>query len=213
MNTGRNALAIVGSEPLVTAGNVQHRRIELLVEGFRKGFTEPFQARCRRRILEGNHDHGPADHDAADHSSVGGGVVLGAKRRAEKQRNQKGENRGAFHDKLIISAGVWGRAPSRACPFAEAPSEAEGEVEGSKPSAARPHTIPLASSTNLRIHCFFTLEWPRRSPVREPCVFSCLPFGTSFSFFFSGRCWRDPCRIGRWRMRISDGISEPASRF
>src|SRR5271157_5421946 len=153
MNTGRNALAIVGSEPLVTAGNVQHRRIELLVEGFRKGFTEPFQARCRRRILEGNHDHGPADH-----SSVGGGVVLGAKRRAEKQRNQKGENRGAFHDKLIISAGVWGRAPSRACPFAEAPSEAEGEVEGSKPSAARPHTIPLASSTNLRIHCFFTLS-------------------------------------------------------
>ena len=32
------------------------------------------------------------------------GNVLGAKRRAEEQRNHKDENRGAFHDNLIISA-------------------------------------------------------------------------------------------------------------
>src|SRR5271157_2368445 len=142
MNTGRNALAIVGSEPLVTAGNVQHRRIELLVEGFGKGFTEPFQARCRRRILEGNHDHGPADHDAADHSSVGGGVVLGAKCRAEKQRNQKGENRGAFHDKLIISAQGCGdghpREPAR---LPKPRAKPRGKSKG--PSRAQPGLTPF----------------------------------------------------------------------
>ena len=84
----------------------------MLVEGFGKRFAEPFQAWGRRSILEGNHDHSLADlslawHSLADDSWTGGGSVLGAKRRAEKQRNQKDENGGAFHDKLIISAGSW----------------------------------------------------------------------------------------------------------
>jgi hypothetical protein len=40
---------------------------------------------------------------------------------------------------------VWGWVSSRACPFAEAPSEAEGEVEGSKPSTAR--QLPVVTAT------------------------------------------------------------------
>jgi hypothetical protein len=108
MNSGRNALAIVGAESLVTAGYVQNGRIELLAEGFGEGFAEPFQARGWRSILKGNHDHGAAGVSSAIWGSVRGGRVLGAKRCAEKQRDQRdeneGEDRGAFHDKLIISA-------------------------------------------------------------------------------------------------------------
>ena len=106
MNAGRNALAIVGSESFVTAGYVQDRRIELLVEGLGEGFAEPFQAWCWRSILKGNHDHGAADCRAGFQSSIGGDSVLGAKRRTEKQRDQRDESEdsGAFHDKLIISA-------------------------------------------------------------------------------------------------------------
>ena len=44
MNSGRNALAIIGAEALVAAGYVQNWRIELLVEGFGEGFAEPFEA-------------------------------------------------------------------------------------------------------------------------------------------------------------------------
>jgi hypothetical protein len=79
MNAGRNALAIIGAEALVTAGYVQNRRVELLVEDFGEGFAEPFQARGWRSILKGNHDHGAADDSEAVRSSVGGGSVLGAK--------------------------------------------------------------------------------------------------------------------------------------
>src|SRR5208337_3637908 len=43
VHAGWNALSIVGSEALVTAGYVQNGRIELLVEGFRERFAEPFQ--------------------------------------------------------------------------------------------------------------------------------------------------------------------------
>ena len=134
MNAGRNALAIVGAEPLVAAGDVENGRIELLVEGFGKRFAEPFQTRSRRSILEGNHDQGVADDDAAGYGSSGGGAVLGAQRRAEKQRNHKDENSGAFHDKLIISA-----------------------AETAHHAQAGFCTIPLATSPVLRIHCFFTL--------------------------------------------------------
>src|SRR6266404_7244258 len=76
------------------------------MEGFEKGFSEPFQARGWRSILEGNHDHSPADYGVAVQSLAGGGSVLGAKRRAKKQRDQRDESEdsGAFHDKLIISA-------------------------------------------------------------------------------------------------------------
>jgi hypothetical protein len=76
----------------------------LLVEGFGKGFTKPFQAWRRRSILEGNHDHGVADNGLANDTAAESGKVLSAKRRAEKQRNHKDENSGVFHDKLIISA-------------------------------------------------------------------------------------------------------------
>ena len=65
MNASRNALAIVGSQAFVTAGYVQNRRIELLMEGFWKRLAKPFQARRGRSIFEGNYDHGVAD-DAAD---------------------------------------------------------------------------------------------------------------------------------------------------
>jgi len=99
VNAGRNALAIAGAESLVPAGYVENRRIELRVEGFGKRFAEPFQARGRRIILEGNHDHGLAE-DALAQS----GRALGAKRGAEKQRNQTNENSGVFHDRLIIAA-------------------------------------------------------------------------------------------------------------
>jgi hypothetical protein len=76
----------------------------LLAEGFGKGFTEPFQARRRRSILEGKHDHGVSEYGLAADTAAGSGNVLGAKRRAEEQRNHKDENGGAFHDNLIISA-------------------------------------------------------------------------------------------------------------
>src|ERR1035437_9901370 len=105
MNAGRNALTIIGPESLVTAGQVQDRRIKLLVESFGKRFAEPFQARRGRSILERNHNHGVTDDDAADRTPSGSGAVLGKKRRAEKQANHKDEDSGAFHDKLII----WGR--------------------------------------------------------------------------------------------------------
>src|ERR1700676_4767070 len=106
MNSGRNALAIVGAEALVTAGYVENGRIELLVEGFGEGFAEPFQAGGWRSIFKGNHDHGTADDGSAVRSSVGDGRVLGAKWRREKQREQRyeDEDSGVFHDKLIISA-------------------------------------------------------------------------------------------------------------
>src|SRR5208282_5318468 len=103
MNASRNALPIVGSQALVTAGYVQNRRIELLVEGYWKRIAKPFQSRRGRNVLEGNHDHGVADDDAADYSSTRDGGVLSAQRGTEK-RNHKDENSGAFHDKLIISA-------------------------------------------------------------------------------------------------------------
>jgi hypothetical protein len=104
MNSGGNALAIVCVEALVTAGYVKDGRIELLVEGFGKGFAEPLQAWGWGSILKGNHDHGAADCGVAVQSLSGGGSVLGAKRRAQKQRDQKDDNSSAFHDKLIISA-------------------------------------------------------------------------------------------------------------
>ena len=109
MNPRRNALAIIGAQALVTASNIQNRRIELLVEGFWKGFTEPFQVWRRRSILEGNHDHGVSEYGLAEYglaadTAAGSGNVLGAKRRAEKQRNHKDENSGACHHKSIISA-------------------------------------------------------------------------------------------------------------
>src|SRR5258708_36990305 len=93
MNAGRNALAIIGAEALVAAGYIEKRGIELLVEGFREGFAEPFQARGWRSILEGNDDHGAADDGAGVRRSAGGGRGLRAKRWAEGQRDHRGGER------------------------------------------------------------------------------------------------------------------------
>jgi hypothetical protein len=80
MHAGRNALAIIGAEPVVAAGYVQDRRIELLVKCFRERLAQPFQAGGRRKIFEGNYDHG---------SARGGRSVLSVKRRAQKHPEQQ----------------------------------------------------------------------------------------------------------------------------
>jgi hypothetical protein len=99
VNARGNALAIVSSQALVTAGYVQDWRIELLVECLREGFTEPLEAWRRGSIFEGDYDHG-----SPGLGSSGSGGILGAERKAAEQGNDKGENNGAFHDKSIISA-------------------------------------------------------------------------------------------------------------
>jgi hypothetical protein len=83
MNSGGNTLPIIGSESLLATGDVEHRRIKLLVESFGKRFAEPFQAGRRGRIFEWNHDHGLADNRATG----GSGNILRAKRQAEQQRS------------------------------------------------------------------------------------------------------------------------------
>jgi hypothetical protein len=56
VNARGNALAIASAESFVPAGYVEHRRIQLLMEGFGKGLAEPFQAGSGREIFEGNYD-------------------------------------------------------------------------------------------------------------------------------------------------------------
>ena len=104
-------MTIASAESLLPAGNVEHRRIQSLMEGFRERFAKPFQARSRREIFEGNYDHGSGDHSSTDRRDGG---VLGAKQRADKQRRQKDENNGAFHDQLIISLGDGASRPALA---------------------------------------------------------------------------------------------------
>ena len=98
MHARRDALAIVGAQPLVAAGNVENRRIELPAEGCWKRFAEPFQSGRGRSILEGNHDQGAAD-DAADYVRPEA-VASWARSAAQKSsETSNDENSGAFHDK------------------------------------------------------------------------------------------------------------------
>jgi hypothetical protein len=84
MHTGRNALAIVGAEPLVPTRYVENGRTELLVEGFGEGFPEPFQTRRWRSIFEGNYNQRVTDIDLADCGASRRGALLGTKRLGEK---------------------------------------------------------------------------------------------------------------------------------
>ncbi len=100
MNAGGETLAIVGAEALVAAGDVEDRRIQLLVEGFGEGFADPFETGRRRVVFEGDHDQGSSGGNWA-----GRGGILGAERRAEEEAPDHDENSGAFHGNSIISAG------------------------------------------------------------------------------------------------------------
>jgi len=210
MNAGGETLAIVGAEALVAAGDVEDRRIQLLVEGFgkdspihsRPGVGESFSKGITTRVRPV--ETGPARGH------------FGRRSDAQKRKHPTTtRTAAAFHGNSIISAGdgitISGGAVAQ---FAQnlLPLRTRRDtkerpkilVEDSAGFGGQaPHTLLLHT---VLVHTSITPAQPSSSVQR----FLVPSVRISFSSFFSGRCWRGRCRIVRWRTRTLGGTFEPA---